>query len=288
MSGDAVAAAGGAAGVVGSEAYSEASEVAVYRTVNRRLVEMVDLDDRALVLDVGCGPGLVPELVRELRPGVRAVWGIDNDPVMVAEARRRLGGRAGVVRADVAEVPALFPAGTIDAAFLANCVHILDDPVAALGSLAAVVAPGGQVALNTAFFAGAASEEDRLVYLRLLLTARRLAARRGYAAGADRPRRGHAARRSLTVDYLVEALAATGFAATAVEQHRVTVPGEFLYWLASTPMFAAGVLPGLEPTVAAAIMQEAMATFAEGYYAGSGPSGIERTWLYIVGRRRRA
>lgn len=287
MSSDVVAGPG-VTGVVGSEAYSEASEVSVYRTVNRRLVEMVDLDERSLVLDVGCGPGLVPELVRELRPGVRAVWGVDNDPVMVAEARRRLGGRAGVVRADVAEVPGLFPAGAIDVAFLANCVHILDDPVAALGSLGAVVAPGGQVALNTAFYAGAASEEDRLVYLRLLLTARRLAARRGYTAGADRPRRGHAARRGLTVDYLVDALDAAGFAATAVEQQRVTVPGEFLYRLASTPMFAQGVLPGLEPKVAASVMQQAIATFAEGYYAGSGPTSIERTWLYIVGRRRAA
>lgn len=277
----------GSATPLGSAAYSIASEVETYRRANRRLVELADVGPGGLVLDVGCGPGVVLELLLELT-GARAAWGIDPDPVMVTEARRRVGDAVGVVPGGVEDAAALFPAGSMDVVFVANCIHLFDDPVAALRQIYPLLAPGGRLAVNTGFFDGAMPPEDRPLYLSLLLQVRRLAAKRA-PRGGGRPRRGHAARRELTQSFLTDALDAAGFTVTAVERHTVVLPREFLMSLVSTPMFAQSVLPALEPEVACEVLRDAMETliapFAADLAAQEG-SGVRRRWLYVIAERK--
>jgi ubiquinone/menaquinone biosynthesis C-methylase UbiE len=270
----------------GSAAFSTASEVETYREANRRLVEMADVHDAALVLDVGCGPGVVLELLLELSK-VRAAWGVDPDPEMVAEARRRLGPGVGVIQGSADDVADLFPAAAMDVVFMANCIHLFDDPTVSLRRVQPVMAPGGRIAINTGMFDGAAPQEDRLLYLRLLLQARRLAGERAHSS-RSRPHRGHAARRELSEDYLGRALEAAGFRITEVEHHTVILPKEFLMSLVSTPMFAQSVLPRLDPDVAGAVMKEALASliapFADDLQDNE-RAGLRRNWLYIVATR---
>jgi SAM-dependent methyltransferase len=55
----------------------------------------LNLDGRGLLIDVGCGPGI---LALELAPAFRTTWAVDPEPGMLAEARRNAlsVGRDGV------------------------------------------------------------------------------------------------------------------------------------------------------------------------------------------------
>lgn len=273
----------------GSAAYSIASEVETYRRANQRLVELADVADGSLALDVGCGPGVVLELLGELT-GARAAWGVDPDPVMVAEARRRLRGAAGIVPGSVDDVGGLFPARSMDVVFVANCIHLFDDPADALRAVRPVVAPGGRVAVNTGFFDGAMPPEDRPLYIKMALEIRRLAAARAPGdRNRSRPRRGHAVRRELSERFLVDAFDAAGFTVTATDRQTVMLPMEFLTSLASTPMFAQSVLPALDRDVACEVVSEAMERLLTPFAAGfqeNESSGVRRRWLYVVAERK--
>jgi SAM-dependent methyltransferase len=75
------------------------------------------------------------------------VVGVDLSPVMVAEARRRCGGRAALEVADLAEPLAIGP-GTIDGITCSLVLHYLRHWQVALRSFATVLRPGGWVVLS--------------------------------------------------------------------------------------------------------------------------------------------
>ncbi|MHB8959824.1 MAG: class I SAM-dependent methyltransferase, partial [Candidatus Limnocylindrales bacterium] len=62
------------------------------------------------VLDIGCGPGLTGEAMRTA--GAREVWGIERDPGLAEQARRRLDR---VMTGDISDQPLLdLPTGAFD------------------------------------------------------------------------------------------------------------------------------------------------------------------------------
>jgi SAM-dependent methyltransferase len=60
------------------------------------VIEALELPERGLLVDVGCGDGRLLADAVKLRPGLRAV-GVENNPVVWCVARWRLGRRAKVV-----------------------------------------------------------------------------------------------------------------------------------------------------------------------------------------------
>lgn len=93
---------------------------------------------RPAVLDVGCGPG---RLLEALTARGKTALGVDLSPVAVQLARRR-GGTA-VTGSIFADVPG---AGTWGSALLLDGnIGIGGDPVALLGRLRELLAPGGTV-----------------------------------------------------------------------------------------------------------------------------------------------
>lgn len=97
--------------------------------------------DGGTVLDVATGTGLVAaQLVRR---GFR-VTGLDQSPAMLAEARRRFGGRVELVEASATEIP--FPDASFDHLTFTYLLRYVDDPAATLRELARVVRPGGTIA----------------------------------------------------------------------------------------------------------------------------------------------
>jgi SAM-dependent methyltransferase len=96
------------------------------------------------VLDAGCGSGAQCEWLAD--EGADVV-GVDVSPAMVAEARRRCGGRAGIEVADLAEPLAIEP-GTIDGITCSLVLHYLCHWEVALHSFATVLRPGGWVVLS--------------------------------------------------------------------------------------------------------------------------------------------
>jgi SAM-dependent methyltransferase len=117
------------------------------------LVEASDRTDSLgppRVLDVGCGAGgAACAFAEALAPG--AVVGFDRDPRLLAIARRRAAdaGLAGdVVGWSCAAVDALpVEPGSADVVWASGVVHHLPDQQAAIGTLAALLRPGGRLAL---------------------------------------------------------------------------------------------------------------------------------------------
>jgi SAM-dependent methyltransferase len=103
------------------------------------------------ILDIGCGPGTVLELMPE---GVRYL-GIDLEPAYIDAARSRFGDRGEFVCVDVSD--AKLPPRSFDLAIAVGILHHLDDDAAdSLLSLAAdALADGGRlVTLDGVFVEG--------------------------------------------------------------------------------------------------------------------------------------
>lgn len=105
-----------------------------------RLVAFASLAAESLVLDAGCGPGLVGEAL--LAAG-HSVVGVDLSAEMVARARRRCaryGARARFVHGSAFDLPAGEP---FDAAVSRHVVHHVTDPLAFVRRQVERLKPGG-------------------------------------------------------------------------------------------------------------------------------------------------
>jgi SAM-dependent methyltransferase len=94
------------------------------------------------VLDVGCGPGALTEVLAE-RLGAAGVAAVDPSESFVAAARTRHPG-VDVRQAAAERLP--FASGTFDAALASLVVHFMADPVAGLAEMARVTRSGGVTA----------------------------------------------------------------------------------------------------------------------------------------------
>jgi 2-polyprenyl-3-methyl-5-hydroxy-6-metoxy-1,4-benzoquinol methylase len=94
------------------------------------------------VLDIGCGHGLVGNLLALTGPR-RRVLGIDIDPAKIAVARRTVGDRPNI-RFEVGDAARL-PAGSYRAVTIADVMYLIPPATqrVILGSIAAALTPGG-------------------------------------------------------------------------------------------------------------------------------------------------
>jgi SAM-dependent methyltransferase len=97
------------------------------------------------VLDAGCGPGLYSEEL--LFRGAELV-ALDGSAAMVELARKRLGSRARVIHADLAD-PLPFAESEFDLVVCALVIHHLEDREACLRELFRVLRPGGRLVVST-------------------------------------------------------------------------------------------------------------------------------------------
>jgi SAM-dependent methyltransferase len=105
-------------------------------------VEVAGLEPGQTVLDVGCGPGALTEVLVE-RLGAERLAAADPSELFVEYARSLLPG-VDVRLASAEDLP--FPDATFDAALAQLVVHFMADPVAGLRQMARVTRPGGVVA----------------------------------------------------------------------------------------------------------------------------------------------
>jgi trans-aconitate 2-methyltransferase len=109
------------------------------------VVERLELAGGETVLDAGCGPGRVTELLLARLPRGRVV-ALDGSPAMIERARERLrpfGDRVRFLVADLGEpIPLAEP---VDAILSTATFHWVSDHDALFRNLAAVLRPGGQL-----------------------------------------------------------------------------------------------------------------------------------------------
>ncbi|GHC32053.1 class I SAM-dependent methyltransferase [Streptomyces cinnamoneus] len=226
-----------------------------YAELNRALLDLVPVGSGPAVLDVGCGDGAVSEQLL-LRDPAMSLIGADPDPALLDAARARLGDRARFVLGDAAAVSRLFPSDAFDIVVLANCIHLVPDLAEALDAIGQVLAGGGRLVFNSAFYSGAETAADLPLYAELVGTARRVARTRGLPLARSAAGRPSGLRRSAG-DYRA-ALDAAGFTGVDTTEREFALGPDFLAALCSTPMFAAAALPGLDRHTAGALLAETM------------------------------
>lgn len=100
------------------------------------------------LLDIGTGTG---RLLAELAHDATGLAAVDRSPEMLRLARSRLGVIAGInpeIRPEIRQADMLalpFPDSSFDTILLHQVLHFAEDPPAALGEAARVLAPGGKL-----------------------------------------------------------------------------------------------------------------------------------------------
>ena len=112
------------------------------RQLAPQLVDVAGVRPGHQVIDVGCGPGALTEVLAA-RLGTTGVAAVDPSESFVSAARTRLPG------VDVRQAPAErlpFDDGAFDASLASLVVHFMTDPVAGLAEMARVTRKGGVTA----------------------------------------------------------------------------------------------------------------------------------------------
>lgn len=117
------------------------------RTYKRDLLTSLAIEPGHHVLDIGCGPGTDLTALAAATGPAGAVFGIDQDPQMVATARARTAGQQNVEvrQADAHRLP--FETHSIDRARTDRVLMHVADPAAVLAELHRVLRPGGLLTL---------------------------------------------------------------------------------------------------------------------------------------------
>ncbi len=107
------------------------------------LLALVEPVPRPRVVDLGCGTGELTRLAHE-RLGARETLGVDSSPAMLERARAHAGGGLSFVQGDLAA----FTGEAFDVVLSNAAIHWVPDHERLLPRLAALLAPGGQLAIQ--------------------------------------------------------------------------------------------------------------------------------------------
>ena len=110
------------------------------------LIARIQLDSPQTIVDLGCGTGNVSRLLSERWPQARII-GVDSSPAMLREVRAATGGdpRFTFDTADLAEWQ---PDTPVDLVYSNAALHWLPNHAVLFARIAAMVAPGGVLAVQ--------------------------------------------------------------------------------------------------------------------------------------------
>jgi ubiquinone/menaquinone biosynthesis C-methylase UbiE len=123
-----------------------ADDSPLIQQVKREMLDACPVGEGAQVLDVGCGLGHeVCRLAQRVGPRGRVV-GIDANPAMITEARRRAAGPALSISFEVGDAHQVgFPDNSFDLCRTERVLRYVDRPEAVLGEMVRLTRPGGSV-----------------------------------------------------------------------------------------------------------------------------------------------
>ncbi|HET8540825.1 MAG TPA: methyltransferase domain-containing protein [Anaeromyxobacter sp.] len=107
------------------------------------LLALVEPVPTPRVVDLGCGTGELTRLAHE-RLGARETLGVDSSPAMLERAAAHAGGGVAFVQGDLGA----FSGEGFDVVLSNAAIHWVPDHEALLARLAALLAPGGQLAIQ--------------------------------------------------------------------------------------------------------------------------------------------
>lgn len=267
--------------------YEPFTRHAFYQDMNHalvsRAVDSLPLPSRRrAVVDLGCGTGAVTAMLAgefRQRGAPATICGIDPSAAALAVARRQQPATGDVwfVQGDVAAMAGLAP---LDAVFFCNAIHLVADKDDVLERIAGALAPGGVLAMNTAFFAGAYAPGTERFYR--LWTARALRRLR-QAHPAVKLSRGV---RTPAMDWRSPEeyellLRGHGFEVVTCAMDEAQMSLQSVQDIGHYRLFVEGALPGA-PLDAGA---DALGVGAAEAFEELGLKFLPRRWLQLVARR---
>lgn len=245
--------------------------------VNRWLLERVICPGRQVIVDLGCGPGAVTQLILERVNGQQPpprVIGVDPSPSALAKARAAISSKFAEFMQGSAEWLSKLVKSADTVVFL-NAIHLVPDKLQVLREIRRVLKPGGVLAFNSTFFSGAYVEGTSGFWRRWIVRSVQALREKGIEVKHE----GHAAAMEwLSADQYREACSAAGLRATTVELLRVEMTPESLADIGRFSLFIEGALPGVPLEEGSEALQTGLARTLDELKVDVVP----RHWLEVV------
>jgi ubiquinone/menaquinone biosynthesis C-methylase UbiE len=143
-----------------------------YIEINRSLVQKAlapfavhPAHERLTIVDMACGTGAVTRLIAEemARQGHQQVRIVGVDPSAEAlrlarKSMEEMGVQGDFIQGETVDLASIIQ--NVDAVFLCNAIHLIPDKLSAFKQMAAILAPRGIFACNSAFYDGTNPEES--------------------------------------------------------------------------------------------------------------------------------
>ena len=229
--------------------------------VNRWILERVICPGRQVIVDLGCGPGAVTQLILERVSGAQPpprVIGIDPSPTAIEKARAAISSKfAEFVQGSAEWLSKLVKSA--DTVVFLNAIHLTRDKTSVLREIRRVLKPGGLLAFNSTFFNGAYVEGTSGFWRRWIV--RSVQALR--EKGIDVQHNGHAA----AMEWL-----------TAEQYGEACMTAQSLADIGRFSLFIEGALPGVPLEEGSEALQTGLARTLDELKMNEVP----RYWLEVV------
>src|SRR5262245_47344506 len=97
------------------------------------------LPPRPVIIDLGCGPGLLLRDLGERHP-TAALYGYDLTPAMLDHGRSLSGPKLNLALLDVTAEPLPHATGTVHLVSMSSVLHVIDEPLPVLTEIRRVLA----------------------------------------------------------------------------------------------------------------------------------------------------
>lgn len=259
-----------------------------YTAINRSLVQqtLALLASRPrsvplIMVDLACGTGAITRLIAEELPGFPCsarIIAVDPSTEALRRAQKQMEQSTipvEFVRGEAADLPRLV--SSADVVFFCNAIHLLSDKGAAFRDIAALLAPGGLFACNSAFYEGTSTDET-LRFGRLWIRRAVGWLRQEHPEVLFAREAKTIALQWLTPEGYEHLLHESGFGRVEITQERVMMSLDGLRDLGQYELFIQGALPGIPLAWGAAALGTAV------YQAGKEleMAAVPRLWLQII------
>lgn len=263
-----------------------------YAEVNRALVQqaLAFLKTKSghnplTIVDMACGTGAVTllileELARQDRLAQTRIVGVDPSAEALRRAQKgmnamKLDARVDFVQGEAADLHRIVQ--NADIAFFCNAIHLVPDKPAAFGEMAAILAPAGIFACNSAFYEGTYVKGTERFYRLWIRRAVSWLRQQHPEVQLSRTTRA-TAMQWLTPEQYADALQQAGFASIHMLKTNAHLSLDAFRDLGHYWLFIEGALPGIPLALGAAALEAAV------YQVGQelGWTEVPRTWLQLV------
>ncbi|MBI3997683.1 MAG: class I SAM-dependent methyltransferase [Armatimonadetes bacterium] len=250
-----------------------------FKEVNAWLVARAGIRPGTDVVDLGCGPGAVTELILQRMgvPPLGRVFAIDPSASALVQAAQRI--QSAIVRfiqGTAERINSLVP--PVDTVIFCNAIHLVPDKAQVIGAIGKVLRPGGVLAFNTTFFDGAYPGDTYRFYKIWVLRAMRWLKERGY--GVARGVKA-TAMQWLSPEEYRGLLQASGFDDAEFEFHEKRLACQAWEDISEFSMFIEGALPGVPLDVGA----EALKIGVRQAFEELRLQSVPRIWMQTIARR---